>query len=365
MPQPYWDIYLILGAFSTFTYFYVAAFFSRRWKQSGAHLTAIGFLLFLLGLGVLQGVQTIQAYYTVPELLYLPLSFGRTGIYFFIAGMTSFVVLAEVDKKRHQQSARKGFFKYTISLMLIVLAGVLVPIQIIMVDDYLIYVVFGYTIPVFSFFTFVFIKQFSRLQSIRAKHSGSWILLGIICSFLGLILYNNWIWAQNNPAIPYMNSGCMLCAAIMMTQGWKHLPSLSELEWLSSLELVVVIHHGSSIPIFDFNFQQGSKTKTIETNFIDLYGSMIGGIDAAIGEILASKGHIKEICHENKTLAFTSGRFCLFILFVSSHFEETRFRLERFALDFEEQFSKKLAGAYNTEITQFNAAKSLIAQHFS
>nr|MDO8116662.1 hypothetical protein [Candidatus Sigynarchaeota archaeon] len=362
MYGPLWDIYFLLGAFSTFVYFYVAVTFSHRWKNSGIHLTAKGFLLFIVSLGVLQGYLSVQMHY-VNEIDF-PLYVGRSAICFFIAGMIAFVVCAEADKKRHQKDARGGLFKYPASLMVIILTAPLVPVSLAFIFE-LIYVVFGYTIPVFLYFTFFFIKQFSRLQSIRAGHAGWWILSGVAFSFLGLLLYNTWMWAWNNPAVPFINNGCMLCAAIVMTQGWKCLPGLSELEWLSSLEYVVVIRNDNKIPIFFFHFQQGTKVKNMDPDHIDLYGSMMGGIDTAIGEILASNGHIKEISHENKTLAFTTGRYCTFILIVSRHFDEIRFRLERFALDFEEQFTARLASANSTDTSQYNAAKSLITRHFS
>ena len=95
----------------------------------------------------------------------------------------------------------------------------------------------------------------------------------------------------------------------------------------------------------------------------DLAGSALGGVEMLLKEILASKGHIKEIDHGDKKLIFSHGSHTACILLASGSSEEFKYRLEMFHLSFEKQFSKTLPD-WSGDLNPFDKADDLIISHF-
>jgi hypothetical protein len=128
----------------------------------------------------------------------------------------------------------------------------------------------------------------------------------------------------------------------------------------AALEQLFVIHRSSSIVLFTHHFKENSVD---HRDLDDLYGSAIGMMDNLLGEILSSKLHVKQIIHEERVLSFEHGTQCCFILVTNRHVDEMRFRLERFATDFETQFAAKLAGRFNIDMNEYAMATLLVERN--
>ena len=134
--------------------------------------------------------------------------------------------------------------------------------------------------------------------------------------------------------------------------------------WDSCLEQLFVVHQAGSIVLFTCHFQEN----TISINSgerDDLYGPAISMMDGLLGEILASKGHIKEITLDQDVLSFAFGKHCCFILITAHHRDEMKSRLDKFAADFETRFAARLAGNLNRAMNAYEEAISLVERHFS
>lgn len=125
---------------------------------------------------------------------------------------------------------------------------------------------------------------------------------------------------------------------------------------LLSLERLYVIHKKDSIVLFSYHFHREGSANEMD----DLYGPAIGMMDGLLGEILSSNGHIKEIMHDDKVIFFVQGAQCIFIAIAQVRFSETRSYLELFAMNFEEMFTAKLLGQFNTDMHEYNEARTLV-----
>jgi hypothetical protein len=134
--------------------------------------------------------------------------------------------------------------------------------------------------------------------------------------------------------------------------------------WDSCLEQLFVVHQNGSIVLFTCHFQENIISVN-SGEFDDLYGSAISMMDALLGEIVASKGHIKEITLDNEVLSYAFGKHCCFILFTACYLDEMKSRLDKFAVDFETRFAAKLAGNFIHDINEYEQALSLVEEHFS
>jgi hypothetical protein len=140
----------------------------------------------------------------------------------------------------------------------------------------------------------------------------------------------------------------------MMNRGWSRFPILSELEWMMKMERLMVIEPRSSLMLYQYKF----KTLVTQVND-DLAGTVIGGVNMILKEILTTKGHIKEIDYENKRISHS-----LSILITTVPSNEFKYRLEMFHLSFERMFKKELESEFFEEITKFKKASNLVKQYF-
>ena len=167
--------------------------------------------------------------------------------------------------------------------------------------------------------------------------------------------------------VPIFSDIFVVTGGIIASIGWNRLPSLSELEWMEKMERLLIIHTTTSLLLFEYNFK-GIDAQ--QDNFGDWThsGSAIGGIDKLLGEILVtekeSKGHIKEIEHENKWIFFNQGIATTAVLIASGKSEEFKFRLELFHLFFEKKFGGEELRNWDGELNKFEEGNNLIQQYF-
>ncbi|MFX0101721.1 MAG: hypothetical protein ACFFCS_19305 [Candidatus Hodarchaeota archaeon] len=112
----------------------------------------------------------------------------------------------------------------------------------------------------------------------------------------------------------------------------------------------------TSSTIYQYDFKQ----RKVEG---DLTGSAIGGVDMLLSEILASKGHIKEIDHGEKKITFNHGETTACMLITSGSSEEFKYRLEMFHLSFEKQFYEYLT-KFSGNVTPYAKSEDLIREFF-
>nr|MDO8114032.1 hypothetical protein [Candidatus Sigynarchaeota archaeon] len=374
MPQVYWDINLLIGAFATFAFFLLVYNLLKHMKNGGSFLTAKGNALFITSLGVLQGVGTVQVNYTDPIILPVEWIIGNVGVYFFIAGMACFVACAEVDIVRHVHRSGNLFKKYSKSCLLLVIFTALSPFlaRSLLFDPskticYL-YAFYMLIVPIFFHSVIKFINKFSTLRTVRKKHPARWIISGFIASFIGLVFYNNFFWNKAIwpiwPATPFITSGSMLAGGVLMSRGWEHMPNLTELSWLSSLEYLYVIFIKDSLVLFEYPFQYDKASGLVKKSS-DLVSGLLGALDDFAQETLASQHHLKEFRIEGKIVSCTYRRYCAFVVFATEMHEEFLSRLYEFADDFEKSFAKKLNEAHNCNIPEYNQANQLVIKHFT
>jgi len=377
MPQPYWDINLLIGAFATFTFFLLVYNLLKHMKNGGSFLTAKGNALFITSLGVLQGVLTVQVNYTDPSIALVRGIIGNVGVFFFITGMVCFIVCAEVDIVRHVHRSGNLFKKYPKSGFLLVILAILSPflaysfaMDIILCKNdsikYL-YAYYALIVPIFFYSVIKFIKKFSTLRVVRKKHPVRWIISGFAASFIGLVFYNSVFWDEGLnpilPAMPFINSGCMLVGGVLMSRGWEHMPNLTELSWLSSLEYLYVIFIEDSLVLFEYPFQYAKASELVKKSS-DTVSGFLGALDDFARETLASQYHLKEFRIEGKIVSCTYRRHCAFVVFATNTYEEFLSRLYEFADDFEKKLRQEVEGRPQSQHARLQPGKPARDQAF-
>ena len=155
-----------------------------------------------------------------------------------------------------------------------------------------------------------------------------------------------------------LNSVCVILGGLMMTKGWHSFPSSKEFNWIKKITRLIVIHRKTSVPLLVYNFQEAKKIDGA------LAGSAISGINMLLKEILSSKGHIKQIDHEDKKIYFTHGEQTVSILITSGDSEEYKYRLELFELDFEREYGIDILKQFDGDVTIFKESDELLKKHF-
>ncbi|MFX0100329.1 MAG: hypothetical protein ACFFCS_12175 [Candidatus Hodarchaeota archaeon] len=120
-------------------------------------------------------------------------------------------------------------------------------------------------------------------------------------------------------------------------------------------QLLVFTNH-ESINLFD-------KKWTAERTEPSLFSGFISAI-TSMGKEILKKGNIREMILDTGVLLFKPGNQVTTLLLTSKSSKALRLSLEKFSLDFENQFKKEL-GDFIGETTQFQAASALIEKHFA
>ena len=124
---------------------------------------------------------------------------------------------------------------------------------------------------------------------------------------------------------------------LLMVHGWHLLPPLHELDGMLKMNQLLIIEKNTSSLLFKYNFTPVSENDKNDLDS-DLASSVMNGIDSLLSEILASKGHIKEIEHSGKMVLFLHGEHSVAILIADPPSDEFKYRLEMFHLNFENEF---------------------------
>ncbi|MFX0100660.1 MAG: hypothetical protein ACFFCS_13885 [Candidatus Hodarchaeota archaeon] len=235
---------------------------------------------------------------------------------------------------------------------------------------YLIIIPFLIICPYFLIISYRYFNRFNKFKIIAEKKPTSWMLSGFFPLLLGLLLYTVFFHVVKNDLknpvtliIIYSGSISILLGGIIMNHGWAKLPNLSNLDWLLNLKQLMVIHSDSSIRLYKYPFKENEKEPMEDMG--DLSATAFSAVDMVIGNILSSDDHLQTIEYGGDALLFTRMNYTVFVLQTSGYFDELRYRLENFGIEFERFFEGKLKGKYNYDIDEYQKASKLLNKYFS
>ncbi|MHA2051755.1 MAG: hypothetical protein ACW986_19250 [Promethearchaeota archaeon] len=346
---PIQDFFVLLRFLAAFLLFYVAVQNGKKIKTGKFLSITTGFTIFLISLGIFNLTGAYQYFYVdyplydlIDTIRFIDLSTGIIFLIFFI----------EVETKLRALNPKTMKFSYTYTITSLIGTGIIFSLYIFkFIEPYLIFIVSCLPLLVVGI---KFIKNLKSLEIVRRAKAIPWFLLGLLLAGLSnfiLILYN--LWTFN------INSILIIIGAFMLNYGWSRFPMLSELEWMMKMERLMVIEPESSLMLYQYKF------KTLVTQVDDdIAGTVIGGVNMILKEILTTNGHIKEIDYENKRIYFTHGSHSLSILITTVPSIEFKYRLEMFHLSFERMFKKELELEFFEEKSKFKKATNLVNQYF-
>lgn len=346
---PIQDLLVLLRFFASFLLFYIAVQNGKKIKTGKFFSITTGFTIFLISLGIFTLTGAFQYFYTeyplydfIDTIRFITLVAGIIFLIFFIEVETAFRAL--------NPKTMKFSYKYTVTSL--IGTGIIFSLYMFkIVEPYLIFIVSSLPLLIVGS---KFIKNLKSLETIKRAKAIPWFLLGLLLAGLSnfiLLFYN--LWTFN------INSILVIIGAIMLNHGWSHFPMLSELEWMMKMERLMVIEPGAALLLYQYKF------KTLQTQVNDdIAGSVMGGVNMILKEILTCNGHIKEIDYESKRIYFTHGSHSLSILITTVPSIEFKYRLEMFNLSFERMFKKELELEFFGEITMFKKANNLVKQYF-
>lgn len=333
--------------------FYAAIKMGLRIKEAGMKSATTGFTIFLISLGVFQ-INSSLIFPPDTPIIEITLSIQ------LIFGIILFILFAEMDSIIHENIEKT--IKYPITIISLIITALFFPLAIFLnVND-----IIGFAIITIPFIILVirFIKKFGALEMVKKSRPEIWFLTGLIISS-----YSNFLAAQELintlgfDTIFVLQKLCVIFGVLMMVWGWNRLPNLSELDWLTKIERLLIIHTNTSILLYQYDFQLIGGDYTSEVPDGQITGSAIGGMDMLLKEILVSEGRIKEIDHGGKKIYFNHGNHTIAVLVASNHADEFKYRIEMLQLEFEKKFSYELDN-WDGRIDPFGATKDLIRQYF-
>lgn len=354
--SPLRDAVLMLRGIAIIAVLYMAYQIGKKIREYKILSATTGFMIFLITFGIFHFGSGISFFY--PSLSSSLLIFDLIGTVAFALGMLLFVVLSEIEinlareKKPHMKK-----IKYPLSIIDGVGTSILAVISIILKISTI--YLFLFAVVPFVIAIFLFTNRFNELKIIKKSNPTSWFSIGISIAGFSNFLYSELFMAFMDIYIVLtLNSFCVIIGSLMMTKGWSTLPSLQEFDWMKKINRLLVVHIKTSIPLLEYNFQAAAQVNGA------LAGSAIGGINMLLKEILSSKGHIKQIDHEDKKIYFTHGEHTVSILITTGASEEYKYRLELFEIDFEREYGIDALKNFDGDITPFDSSINLVKKHF-
>jgi hypothetical protein len=348
------DIIFLFRILAIIILIYLAYQTSRKIKETNFISSFTGFTVFLSTFAIFHFFLGLLNLY--PDIENESFSFWNsiTVNFIFLFGMFIFILFTELDYNLHFPGKRDSKLKYPLTL--ISALGILLLIPLVMIATILLFI---FIIIPFIISSIRFLEAYQDLEIIKKAKTTQFFYSGLalagFSNFIYTFTYFNIIpiWILN-----ILNSFFVAIGGILMSRAWNKLPPLTELNWIRKMEKLMVIHIESSSLLFQYTFQK--LEEQVDQN---LAGSAIGGIKMLLGEILASKGKIKEIDHGDKVVIFNHGTHTIGILIASERAAELKYRLDMFHLSFEKKFEEILKD-WSGEISDFEKAEALVQEYF-
>lgn len=352
------DLYLSIRVVALIAIFYMAYQTGKKIKEYKFLSATTGFTLFLISFGIFHFGTAIYPLYQDQE---ITLVFDYIGNISFLVGMALFVFLTEIDENKHLETTTNKRIKYPLTLINIIGVIILFPISVIS----LFFSVFIFAVIPFAIASVTFLKKFTTLKIVKESRPTVWFLVGLTLAGTSNFLYNPFLVnILGYYTVLDLNSLFVIIGALFMTRGWNKLPSSIEFDWMKKMERLLVVHLETSTLLYEYNFKTRTTGKDNKEVSGDLAGSAISGINMLLKEILSSKGHIKQIDHQDKTIFFTNGEATVSIIITTGESEEYKYRLELFELDFEKKYGINILKQFDGDLSAFKDVNSLVIKHF-
>ena len=348
------DFLLVIRMFAVVLIFYLIYQIAKRIKEAGFISATMGFLIFLLGFGIMNFFITLALLYP-GELL--SNEFLLTINYMDLGSMAIYVILTEIDGAKHAPDADSDKFKYPLTAFSVIGLPILCVISQFN-QSFFIFATIYILIPVVNC-TEKFMERFENLEIVKQTKPLPWFFTG-----LSLAGFSNFVYLifpdPNMVVISLMiNTICMIFGSFMMSYAWNRLPNLSELNWMQKMEMLMVVNQNSSMQMYQYEFQK--RESDIES---DLASSAISGVDMLFKEILATEGHLSQIQHADKTITFSHGLASTCILITKGTSDEFRYRLNLFHLAFEKIYGAERLKTWGGDLAIFKKSDDIIRRYF-
>lgn len=278
--------------------------------------------------------------------LFLFLNYGRifNGVFYEssnIVMLVSFVVMVfftEFSNALYRENKSKRVY-FSLTLFAIIVNPImLITLKYFADIDYEISFSFA-AFPVIMASVF-FMEKFKDLRVVQQKKVMPWYFIGMaMAGFSNVIGYTE----DLAIALPYWNLmihySLVISGLAMGTWTLRKLPDPSELEWMEKLEKLLIIEDKASILLYQYNFRKSKAGEKDQGAYLDdLTGTALGGISSLLKEILANKGRLKEIDHEERKIIFNHDLSTVCLLFADASTSEMIYRLKLFHATFEKEY---------------------------
>lgn len=298
----------------------------------------------------------------------LPISIYAIGVYSWVVGMIFFIYTVEHDLRK----VKGRIFPLT----LVAIGYAIIASIIIFMLGVEITILFIGLAVVLLYISYIHIDQIERLEIAKRSSPKLWFILGMIISGFAnfLITFGNYY-----PVMILKNS-IILVGALMLAFAWSRIPNIEELDWMLSLNRLLVIHNEKGISLVDFQFKSekikksGENGHNLDTIKVagskselqmdsELVAGAMTGISSLIGEILATSGDLDQIKYGDKQILFNRRDKITGMIIIEKPSFEIRYRLESFTLNFEKRFYEELK-SFRGQIKAFSRIDDLIRNSF-
>lgn len=340
---------------STFLVAFILAFIAwglfkkAKWKISGTSGLGVYFITFAI-----YSIQTnllflYESYFPQAE----PLFINFVGSFAWMLGIILMTYFLEREQLREGERPLITISANIFAAFSGILALSGVPIA---------FAFFGLSFAVI-YVSYEYLTEVINLETAKRFFPQYWFAAGIAISglvnFIVLIGPYYEIYTVRNILV--------LIGSLAITYAWWDMPSIDDLNWLRLVDRMLVIDIETTLPLVDFPFRKNAtRMKTISNQESD--GLVVAGVmtslDTIMEEILTESGGISEISFGNKTIIFERRDEFVVMLIVDKPLREIKFRLETFALYFENQYGETIRYAKG-QADRFTDADSLIRSVFS
>ncbi len=374
------DILFFFQALAIFALAYAAFKMSQRSRETGFFSATMGLCILLVGIA---GIQV-----TIFHALFFAEDAGArqsvlmVGDVFAMTGLACFVLFVEIDQAREIPGPARPNRSYGHSLITFSILAILILVIVLetieILDSGLRFLLIFLEIFPATLAARTFLHRFKDLEIVRRTNAHRWFFAGLVLTGLSNFLpslhlfLSFWVFG--------IASATIVVGGFLMATAWAHFPHLEDLQWLRNLDRLVVFENQGGIPLFEHAFRSETyasdepnsssrvailfpSKKPEELNAVLAAGAM-AGVDSLLGEVLASKGHVKEIDYGEKKAIFYRGHQAIFMLVVAAPSQESVYRLEMFGLSFERHYVTDFAKV-NTDPRKFQGALSLMRKYFS
>ncbi len=368
------DVLFFFQTLAIFALAYATFKMSQRSRETGFFSATTGLCILLIGITCLQ-VTIFHALFFAED-TDVRQSVLLVGDIVIMGGLVFLIIFVEIDQEGGIPMTPRPARPYRYTKLALVILVVLIPLVIFVSE--LRFLLFFLEIFPAAFAARGFIRRFSDMEMVKRTDAPRQFLFGLILAGLSNFLpafhliFSFWIFG--------ITSAVIVVGAFLMTSSWAHFPRLEDLQWMRNLDRLIVFESQGGLPLFEHTFHSIAKTSINTTSSptpglsappeihqnvnIALAAGAMTGIDSLLGEVLASKGHIKEIDYGEKKAIFYRGKQAIFMLVVAAPSQELLFRLEMFGLSFERQFAEDFAIS-KTDQPRFQGAETLMWKHFS